>query len=344
VTPRAARPASDAPGPVRWRWRAPVPASVGMPAADATAVAATYGHMRLVLFGVDGTKRWEAERLGLREEAPLLTADLVVVPADDGLVAVDRARGRIRWDARFGETSATPVRVGSLAITCTVEGSVVAVDLASGAVAWRMSVPGAAEGPPATDGHTVVVSWEPERGTDAGLTAVDGITGSLRWSGRLRAGGVSGPAVVAPAEGDAFVVVVDDDLSAKAFDLATGRSRWALGVGSAGSPEVPPLVLPGGRVLVADRLAGLTLVDAAGKKMWSTRADAAAVQGGPVGSAGRRFALPLANGRILLAGPGTASATVQPPGGVVNGLASALGGPLFVATARGDDNQLVAYG
>jgi outer membrane protein assembly factor BamB len=200
------------------------------------------------------------------------------------------------------------------------------------------------EGPPATDGHTVVVSWEPEQGADAGLSAVDGLTGSVRWRSSLRAGGVSGPAVVAPAGGEAFAVVVDDDLSAKAFDLATGRSRWALDVGAAGSPEVPPLVLPGGRVLVADRLAGLTLVDAAGKKVWSTRADAAAVQGGPAGPTGRRFALPLANGRFLLAGPGRAGATVQPPGGVVNGVAMAPGGPLFVATARGDDNQLVAYG
>jgi outer membrane protein assembly factor BamB len=204
-------------------------------------------------------------------------------------------------------------------------------------------VPGTAEGPPATDGHTVVVSWEPERGTDAGLTAVDGVTGSLRWTSRLRAGGVSGPAVVAPAGGEAFAVVVDDDLSAKAFDLASGRSRWTLDVGSAGSPEVPPLALPGARVLVADRLAGLTLVDAAGRKVWSTRADAAAVQGGPVGPTGRRFALPLANGRVLLAGPGMGSATVQPPGGVVNGVALARGGHLFVATARGEDNQLVAY-
>ncbi|MCU1449617.1 MAG: hypothetical protein JWP02_1787, partial [Acidimicrobiales bacterium] len=81
-----------------------------------------------------------------------------------------------------------------------------------------------------------------------------------------------------------------------------------------------------------------------GRKVWSTRAGAAAVQGGPVGPTGTRFALPLANGRVLLAGPGTASTTVQPPGGVVNGLALAPGGRLLVATARGEDNQLVAYG
>jgi outer membrane protein assembly factor BamB len=315
-----------------------------MPVADGAGVSATYGHMRLVLFGIDGTKRWEAERLGFREEAPLLTPDLVVVPADDGLVGVERADGRIRWDARFGESAATPVMVGPLAVTCTGAGSVVAVDTRSGVVAWRASVPGAADGPPATDGHIVVVTWEPERGTDAGLTAFDGGNGALRWTSPLRAGGVSGPAVVDPGTGGAFAVVVDDDLSAKAFDLASGRGRWTLEVGSAGSPEVPPLALAGGRVLVADRLAGLTLVDPAGRKLWSTREDAAAVRGGPAGpTGGDRFALPLVNGRVLLAGPGAARASVQPPGGVVSGVARAPGGRLFVATARGDDNQLVAY-
>jgi outer membrane protein assembly factor BamB len=316
-----------------------------MPAVDTAGAAATYGHMRLVLFAVDGTQRWEAERLGFREEAPLLTPDLVVVPADDGLVAVDRATGRIRWDARFAETSATPVRIGALAVTCTAEGSIVAVDLASGAIAWRLSIPGAAEGPPATDGRTVVVSWEPEQGADAGLTAVDGATGSVRWTNRLRAGGVGGPGVVRPAGGSAFAVVVDDDLAAKAFDLESGRRRWTVGVGAAGSPEVPPLSFPDGRVLVADRLAGLTMLDASGKKLWSARTDAAAVRGGPAGPVlGGRYALPLANGRVMLAGPAGTSTTMEPPGGVVNGVAPGADGRLFVATARGDDNQLVAYG
>jgi outer membrane protein assembly factor BamB len=140
-------------------------------------------------------------------------------------------------------------------------------------------------------------------------------------------------------------VVVDDDLAAKAFDLDSGGQRWTAGVGAAGSPEVPPLAFADGRVLVADRLAGLTMLDASGRKVWSARADAAAVRGGPAGPAlGGRYALPLANGRVLLAGPGRGSTTMEPPGGLANGLALGADGRLFVATARGDDNQLVAYG
>ena len=137
------------PGAVRWRWRPPSPASVGMPAGDQSNVTATYGHLRLVLFSPAGSVQWQAERLGLREEAPLLLPDVVVAPADDGLVAVDRVSGHIRWDTRFGEESATPVRVGGLVVTCTAEGSMLGLDITTGRVMGRVALGGGAEGPPA---------------------------------------------------------------------------------------------------------------------------------------------------------------------------------------------------
>jgi len=333
------------PGAVRWRWRPPSPASVGMPAGDQSNVTATYGHLRLVLFSPAGSVQWQAERLGLREEAPLLLPDVVVAPADDGLVAVDRVSGHIRWDTRFGAESATPVRVGGLVVTCTAEGSLLGLDLSTGRVVWRVALGGRAEGPPATDGVSVVATWEPDDGVVAGITAVDGETGRVRWVSSLRAGGVSGPAVVSPAPGGAVALAVDDDLQAKAFDLATGLRRWAVRVDGAGSPEVPPVTLAGGRVLVADRLAGLTLIDGGGRPTWRARVDGAAVRGGPVvaGRAGP-FALPLWSGRWLLSGPGRHQRTFQPPGGIVSGVAVGPGGAFVVASAQGDDNQLVAYG
>jgi outer membrane protein assembly factor BamB len=289
--------------------------------------------------------RWQAQRLGFREEAPLLLPDLVIAPADDGLVAVERASGHIRWDSAFGEHAATPVRVGPLVVTCTTEGSLVGVEMATGHVVWRLALAGAAEGPPATDGHTVVATWEPDEGTEAGITAVDGQTGALRWTRPLRAGGVSGPAVVTSPAGGAVAVAVDDDLQAKSFDLDSGERGWSLGLGGAGSAEVPPLALAGGGVLVTDRDAGLTLVEADGRRRWHTRVGGAAERGAPAGPLSDGvFAVPLWSGRYLLAGEGKRSRTVQPPGGVVNGVAVGPGGVLVVATAQGPDNQLVAYG
>jgi outer membrane protein assembly factor BamB len=176
------------------------------------------------------------------------------------------------------------------------------------------------------------------------MTSFDARTGEARWTADLRAGGVSAPAVSRGPAGSAVAVAVDDDLAAKAFDLVDGRPRWTVPVGAAGSPEVPPLPLADGRVLVADRLAGLTLIDGNGKRAWNARVEGAAIRGGPVGpTIDGRYALPLVDGQFFVAGPDRSTRTVRPPGGVANGVAVAPGGRLYVSTARGPANQLAAY-
>ena len=89
-TGRGSSVAAAGPGALRWQWRPPPPASVGAPAADDDGVVTTYGHHRVVLIGADGRVRWETERLGVRPRAALLLPDVVVAPADNGLVAIDR--------------------------------------------------------------------------------------------------------------------------------------------------------------------------------------------------------------------------------------------------------------
>ena len=340
-------------GAVQWRWRPPPPASVGMPAAGGNDVVATFSHLVVVSLTPTGAERWRTRRLGVRDDTPLLTPDLVVVPADDGVVALDRSTGNVRWDTRLGGTAAvpdpddavsTPVIAGSTVLACLSGGALVALDAHSGAVRWRAPLAGRSEGPPATDGQTVVATWDPEKGEGAGVAAFDVATGQRRWSAALRAGGVSAPAIVGQGRG-AQVVVVDDDLAAKAFDVVSGRRRWATEVGSAGSPAVPPLPLAHGSVLVADRRSGLTLLDGDGRRRWTARAHAAAVQGGPVGpTGGGAYALPLYDGKVLVAGPHHGRTVIEAPGGLVSGVAVAPGGSLLVSSAQGNDNQLVAYG
>jgi outer membrane protein assembly factor BamB len=331
-------------GPVRWRWRPPRPASVGRPAADTDGAVVTYSHTVVVSLTPDGRVAWEARRLGVREETPMLTAAMAVVPADDGLVAVDRATGRIRWDTKLGDTASTPIIAGNFVVACTGAGSLVAVDAGSGVVVWQVPLRGRADGPPATDGRTVVATWQPEKGDDGGITAVDLSTGGPRWTASLRAGGISGPAVVRGPTGRMIAVAVDDDLAAKAFDLDTGHASWTARVGGAGEPEVPPLPLPGGRVLVADRDADLNLFDVGGKRLWSAAGAGAAVSGAPAGPGrGGDFALVLYSGKLQLAGPGHTRRIVEEPGGLANGAAVSPDRTLLLSTAQGDDNQLVAY-
>jgi len=342
-------------GAVQWRWRPPPPASVGMPAVDGDGAVVTFGHTFVVSLRPDGTEQWRTRRLGVREETAALMRDLVVVPADDGLVALERETGRVRWAVRLGHSSAedpdpddaasTPVVAGRTVFTCLSGGALVAVDSATGALRWRVPLAGRTDGAPATDGDAVLATWDAEQGDSAGIVAFDVATGERRWSAPLTAGAVSGPAIAGRTGHGAVAVAVDRDIAAKAFDLATGRRVWQARLGGAGSPEVQPLAVGADRVLVADRLAGLTLFDVYGHRLWSARADAAAVRGGPAGPRpDGDFVLPLYDGKFLLAGPRRGSRTVEVPGGLANGAMMAPSGVLLLATAQGDDNQLVAYG
>jgi outer membrane protein assembly factor BamB len=319
-------------GPVTWLWPAPAPASTGMPAADEREVAFTYGHEHLVLLDAGGSTVWDVARLGLRDVAPRLTDDLVLAAADDGMSAFRRADGTKLWDTPLQARPNTPVVVGRLAVTSTWEGTLVALDLATGKVAWTLPLGGAAIGPPAADAAgLVVVTWEQDQRQGAGAVAVDGSSGRKRWSVPLPPGGVSAPGLTP----DGLAVVVAGDLAAHGLALADGKERWRTAVEGAGSPEVPPVAVGPGTVLTAHRLGGLDLLDTGtGGRTWQVRTDGAAVRGGPVvAPGGNSFAFPLDDGRMLLAGPTRPTELRQAPGRI-SGLAVGPGG-LLVAATRG---------
>ncbi|HYX43956.1 MAG TPA: PQQ-binding-like beta-propeller repeat protein, partial [Acidimicrobiales bacterium] len=190
--------APESPGR-RWRWVAPRPSYVGMPAADGEGVVVTFGHSHVVLLDPAGHPRWTVDHPSVRDVASRLTADAVLVPTEEGLLALDRATGAPRWEARIGERANTPVIAGGRAVASTWDGSLVAFGLADGRVAWRVPLPGVALGPASGDDRVVVTTWEAEHGAGAGALAVDPATGRQRWAVPLPEGGVSGPGMVAAA-------------------------------------------------------------------------------------------------------------------------------------------------
>ena len=219
-----------------WVWTAPGPAWVGLPAADDTQVAFTYGHQHLVLLDAEGRLQWDTYRLGLRDVAPRLAAELVLAATDDGVAAFRRSDGAKVWDTTLAERANSLVPVGSRAVTTTWEGSMVAFDLADGKVAWRVALPGPSLGPPATDGTVVVATWDRSDRRSGGAVAVDAarrapaVGGRAAWRRDQRPGGL---------EERGTVVVVAGDLAAHALALTTGSERWRTEVDGAGSPEVP---------------------------------------------------------------------------------------------------------
>ena len=327
-----------------WEWSAPDPSYAGMPAADGDEVAATYGTRGLVLLdGTDGDVVWQTERLDLRDVAPRFAPGVVVAAADDGVVGFERASGVIRWDVRLGERANTPVVAGDRAVVSTWEGSLVALDLADGRVAWRVRLPGPALGPAATDGSAVVATWA--SGKEAGAVAVEVEDGRPRWAAPLEGDAVSGPAIAGGggAAEPAVVVVVAGDIAAHGLDLADGTERWRTDTEGAGSPEVPPLAVGDGEVLVAHRLGGLALLDAAtGRSRWTVSSDGVAVRGGPAGEApDGPFAFPLDDGRVMVAAPDQETGYVG-SGGRVSGVALGPGGILVMGTREGAVNGVLA--
>ncbi|MDQ6798964.1 MAG: PQQ-binding-like beta-propeller repeat protein, partial [Actinomycetota bacterium] len=171
-----------------WRWTAPRPSYVGMPGADGSGIAATFGHSHVVLLDAHGQVRWTVDRARLRDVAPTLTADAVLVAAENGLVAFERADGAVRWAADLGERANSPAVAGTLAVVSTWEGSLIGVDLANGSVVWRTGLPGPALGAAVVAGDSVAVSWEADHGAGAGINAVETATGRQRWSTAVPAG------------------------------------------------------------------------------------------------------------------------------------------------------------
>jgi len=348
-------PDTDLPA-IGWQWDAPRPGNVGVPAVDERGIVVSYGHLRLVALDAEGDPQWEVERLGLRDVAPRLAGDLAVAATDDGVLAVERTSGRIVWDAVLGERANVPTVAAGLAHVTTWEGSLVALDLAGGTVAWRVRLPGLALGPAAVHEGTVLATWESEPGSEAGLSAFDAASGREHWRLGLRRGGVSAPAVApaaAPAAGPGppagarppagTVVVVDGSVGVLGVDLASGTRRWTTVLRGAGAAEVPPVVLASGKVLVTHRLGGLALVDPAdGRLAWEVVSEEGVVQrAGPAGpTPDGRFALPLEDGTLLMVKDGGVDDVLDPPGRV-SGVAVA-GPHLLVATRESGANALFA--
>lgn len=320
----------------RWRWAAPPPSYAGMPAADGEGVALTYGHSHVTLLDRAGRPRWTVDHRRVRDVPPRLTADAVLVPTEAGLLALDRATGAERWETTIDERVNTPVVAGGRAVVSTWDESLVGFDLATGRLAWRTPLPDLAIGPAAGDDRTVVATWA------AGAVAVDPADGRQRWTVSLPAGGVSGPGLAGPAN-DRVVVVIAGDIAAHALDLDSGEERWATPLEGAGSPEVVPLDVGGGAVLVAHRLGGMVVLDVAnGAIRWEVSSDGAVVRGGPAGPGpGGAYALPLEDGRLLVAGPELPARLLDPPGRV-SGVAAGPGDELLVATREATENGLTA--
>lgn len=227
----------------RVMWRAPVGSTSSRPVVDilkGRIFIGTDDGTMLCLRAADGTEVWRYSTRGPILQEPVLADGLVVFSNEaDQVFAVDATDGAFRWQYK-GETPeeytlrghAGVAVSGGLAFTGFASGSMVALRVSTGSVAWLSSLKGDAErfvdvdGTPLLDGDRLYIT-----SSGGGVYALDKVTGQVRWRQPIvGAGGLTvdgGRIYVAAAEQGMY-----------ALDRA-GEIVWRQGSFGGGEPARP---------------------------------------------------------------------------------------------------------
>jgi outer membrane protein assembly factor BamB len=219
------------------RWSHPTGAPVlTEPVVDAgVAYVTNVNDLAVALDARTGELVWQYQRkpdvtrtteLALYARPPAVVAgDLVLLGFSEGsLVAVDRKRGEQVWDKRIGEGRypdlvAAPVLSGTDIVAAGYFEPLVAIDLASRNVRWRVDVGAASAVALGTIGGSPVV-YHP--GTDGKLRAIVTLTGAESWTWDSETGGALTTPLVTPAG----LLVGSSSGGIWLVDPATGATVW----------------------------------------------------------------------------------------------------------------------
>jgi outer membrane protein assembly factor BamB len=221
-----------------------------------------------------GRELWRYPTRGSILEAPVLidlpvagkmTTLVIFANEADQVYALDAVTGAFKWQHK-GEApdeytlrGHAGVRVaGDLVYTGFANGTMVALRVETGSVAWLTSLKGDADrfvdvdATPVILGDTVYVT-----SSSGGVWALDGATGLVRWRASLDLGGHIGGVGPLTSDGERLYVGVAD-AGIHALDL-TGNVLWRQGTRGGGEPGA--LVVSGEYLLYTLADAGLFIVD-----------------------------------------------------------------------------------
>jgi outer membrane protein assembly factor BamB len=245
--------ATDGPkslGGVKWTFKTSGPIVASPAIADGVVYVASLGRHLYAVDQETGKERWSFQsRMPIASSPAVHDGTLYFVSTTGALAAIDTRDGKPKWvfptelERRFegrnlngyppnGQTipDAWDVFLSSPAVANgkvyfgSGDGSVYAVDAATGVLQWKHPTGGVVHSSPAVVGNTVYVgSW------DSVLYAIDAESGQLRWSFAAgqdpaihnQVGFQSSPAVV-----DGTVYVGCRDAHVYALDAATGKKKW----------------------------------------------------------------------------------------------------------------------
>lgn len=213
-------------------------------------------------------------RLGQAVRSSPLAADgRVVLGAIEargagGLVAVDPASGKLAWKVKLQAVFSSAARAGGRVLAGSDDGSLHAVDLAKGTLAWSHALGAKVRATPAVSETLAIV------GDFAGrLVAVALESGAPVWVAELGAALYSSPALAS-----GLAVVGANDGRVHGLDLATGARRFTV---ETRGPVVASPVASGELFLVGSTDGDLYQIDAAGEVRGRTTLAAGGIASSP---------------------------------------------------------------
>jgi polysaccharide biosynthesis protein PslG len=239
-------------------------------------------HGHVLALTPEGRQRWRVvlgRGIGLRG-APQLAPDALYLAHSGGEALRLSLDGEIEWRAPLGAAGAPPLLVDDLLYVPTEAGTVLALEVQTGAPRWRSS-PGRpiVARPLIADGLLIVAD-------SAGyLSALDPADGTLRWERQVvqpaagqdpRTSLTIGGPLLSPDGQTIYLAARDGSLHA--LDRQ-GRERWQTRVD--GQIVGSPTLGPDGQLFVATNDSRLIALDSEGRQRWEAQLDGEA-RGGPL--------------------------------------------------------------
>ena len=157
-------------------------------------------------------------------QAVLIGDDVLMGFSDGSLVALDKMSGEVRWQRRVGEGRypdlvAAPVHYGTDLLSSGYYQPLVAIDIESKNVRWRVDA-GAAAAVIVDDSSGKAIIYHP--GSDGILRAISALTGAEKWTWESGASGSLTMPVMTPAG----VFIGSSDRGLYLLDASTGEELW----------------------------------------------------------------------------------------------------------------------